>query len=126
MLNNIIYTALNKSAITALVGKYKTKAAIFSDMLIPQDYSVTAASINFYYSAPYNAALDYSQLTYTINCRAYSMTESQALAQAVKTAINRVSGSDYYISVNVLPTINPADDRDNYNSIVEAIIKKRG
>lgn len=126
MLNSIIYNVLNVSPITSLLGTYKTKTAIFSDALIPQDFTANAASINFYYSESYNAALSFNELKYYINCRAYTMNESQAIANAVKTAINRLSGADYYISVNVLPTIAPEDDRDNYNSIIEATIKKRG
>jgi hypothetical protein len=126
MLNSIIYTILNVPSITNLLGTYKTtKKALFSDVAIPQDCTATA-TINFYYSESYSAAESYNQLVYTINCRAYTMAESQTIAQAVKAAINRVNGPDYYISVEVLPTISPVDDRDNYNSTIQATIKKRG
>lgn len=124
MLNSTIYNALNVSGITALLGTYKTKTAIFSDALIPQDCTAEK-TINFYASAPYSGVVEYSELIYTINCRAKTMKDSQTIAAAVRTAINRVSGIDYYITVDIIPTIPPADDRDNYNTPVEAKLKKR-
>lgn len=72
-----------------------------------------------------SGATDYTVTQYAINCRAETRNESEIIADAVLTAINRVSFSDYYIVCETLPVIPPADDRDNYNCIVQAILKKR-
>jgi hypothetical protein len=118
-----LYDALNVAAITALVGTYESAPAIFNDSLIPQEYTGTA--INFYLATPFDARIDWHLYAFTINCRASTYAESIDLADAVQEEINRKNYSGYYINCVVLPTISPADDTDDYNTIVEATLKKR-
>ena len=44
-------------------------------------------------------------------------------ADAVITAINRVNFTGYYITCTALPEIGPADETDNYNTIVQATMQ---
>lgn len=118
-----LYDALNVSDITDLLGTYKTGKALFSDNRIPANCDVDA-TINFYMDAPWRDT-EYQEYRYTINCREKTYQKSRSIMDAVITEINRKAYSDYYIFCSVLATIPPADDRDNYNTPIQAIIKKR-
>lgn len=115
--------AVNVSAITGLLDSYGTGKALFNDNLIPEDFTGNK-SINFYMAGPL-LNREYEEYRYTLHCRAKTYKESIAIAYAVQTAINRVNYSDYYILCGALATIPPADSTDNYNTPVEALIKKR-
>lgn len=118
-----MYTALNVSTVTAEVGTYKSESAIWAATLIPPAY--TGDGINFYLSEPYDARMDIEIYNYIINCRSDSETQSHAIANAVLTATNRKFNNDYYISCTVQQTLPPADETDDYNTIVNATLKKR-
>jgi len=120
-----MYTALNITDITSLLDTYASSPALFSDDLLPQDFGADKKSINYYRVGLYDGGLEYSNYSYSINCRAKSKTESETIAQAVKDGINRTSYSDYFIVVNVLQTIPPIDDTDSYNTPLETTIKGR-
>lgn len=119
-----LYDALNISAITDLLDGFLTGKGLFSDNLIPQSFSGTE-SINFYMVSPYNGGLNYNDYSYSINCRSNTYSGSRAIAEAVKTGINRVSYSTYYIVLSVLSTIPPQDETDVYNTPIEVTIKSR-
>ena len=118
-----MYTALNVSTVTDEVGTYGTDSAIWSAAQIPQDYN--GDGINFYLNDPYDARLDIGIYSYTINCRSSSEPQSHAIANAVLTAVNRKSDSGINISCTVQQTLPPADDSDDYNTIVIATLKTR-
>lgn len=118
-----LLTAVNVSAITNLLDAYGTGKALFSDSLIPSDFTGNK-SINFYMAVPFTNR-EYKEYRYTIHCRAKTYNESIAIAYAVYTAINRVHYTDYFILCDVLSTIPPQDVNDNYNTPVEALIKQR-
>lgn len=118
-----MFTALNVAGVQATIDSYGANYALWADDVIPQGF--IGKSINFYRSEDISGATDYTIYQYTINCRADLRSTAEAIAEAVLTAINRVSFVGYYIVCSVLPVIPPADDRDNYNCIVQAILKKK-
>lgn len=123
-----VYTALNVSGVTDLLSAYSfsdgSKPSLHSNRKLPDDVLKTDKSILFYMSDPYNALLDVDQYTFTIACRAPSYTESREIASAVLDNINRVSYTNCYISCQLLPTIPPANEKDNFNTVVEAKVFK--
>lgn len=118
-----IYTALNVTGITNLLGSLGTTKALWGATVIPQTYE--GASVNYYRSDLVSGALEYTLERWSINCRAYTQGEAETIADAVMTAINRVHFDGYYFICDVLPVIHPADSTDNYNCVVEATLKKR-
>ena len=120
-----MYTALNVAGVTSLIGEYPTGTpAIWSDTLMTQEY--TGDGINFYLDSGYDPRLDIDIYPYIINCRASTFSDSVTLGNAVLTAIHRKSFNDYYISCNdVLQTLPPVDETDDYNTIITATLKKR-
>lgn len=118
-----MFDALNVSSVTSAIGTYGSAPALWGDILIPKGF--IGKSINFYVSASYDLRREYIQGVYTINCRAATHGEAEAIAKAVISAVNRTSYSTYYIGCQILPVIPPADETDNYNCIVEAILKKK-
>lgn len=118
-----LYDALNVSSVTSLLGTYGSGYALFADSRIPSDYTSIAPSVNFYLSGTFNSIEGYTITTMTINCRAATSLLSRALADAVITAINRVNFTGYYITCTALPEIGPADETDNYNTIVQATMQ---
>jgi hypothetical protein len=121
-----LYSAVNVSAVTTLLDADTTTSsgkALYADSRIPQSFTGNK-SINFYMAYTYNPK-EYEEYRYTIHCRAKTYLESIAIAYAVLNEIHRVNYTGYYIYCSVLATISPADDTDNYNTPVEALIKKR-
>ena len=116
-----LYTALNTAAITAKVDTFKSAAAIFSDMLIPQDFTGNK-SINFYMASRTQDS-EVEIYTYTINCRALTYNLSRDIANAVINAISRKNYSDCFIYITPQATLSPLDDRDTYNTTLEAVVK---
>ncbi|MCP4589097.1 hypothetical protein [Pseudoalteromonas sp.] len=115
-----MYSALNVSAITDLLDTYLSQPAIFDNVLIPQSFGGNK-SINYYLTSQYSSEAEIYD--YTINCRAATMGESRTIASTVIDTISRENGSNYYIYCEVLATISPADDLDNFNTPLTATIK---
>ena len=119
-----LYEALNVTSITDLLEDFLTGKSLFVGSLVPQAFTGDA-SINFYMINPRNFGDSFEEYVYSVNCRDSSYTLSRTLAQAAIAAINRLNSSNYYIVCNLLATIPPADDTDNYNTPIEATIKLR-
>ncbi len=119
-----IYSVLsNDTDVTDIVG-----TSVYNARMVPQT-DTSAETINCYQSGTYNAAEEFFQTTWSIDCRAGTEQESQELAQAVESALNRksasVGGYLYFGTISILPTIQPADDADVYNTPVEIIARRR-
>ncbi len=114
-------TALNQTDITDLLDTYKTEAAVFDNVLVPQKFT-DDASINFYLSSS-EGETEVEIYNYIINCRHKTMAESRAIASMVIDTINRVSTTDYFITCEIQGSISPQDDTDNFNTPVAARIK---
>lgn len=119
-----IYDALNVSGVTSLLGTYNSDYALWADSRIPADYTSVSPSVNFYLSGEFDDREGYSVAEFTINCRAQTSYLSRYVAGAVSRAINRVNFSGYYITCNTMGEIGPADETDNYNTVVIATINK--
>ena len=119
-----IYAALNVVGITGLLDDYKTGKALFSESVMPEDFT-GQKSVNYYMISSFNGGLEYSEYRYSISCRAATQGEALTIASAVFDALNRSSYGDYYIVCSVNPVIPPADDTDNFNVPVEIILKTR-
>jgi len=85
--------------------------------------TVNFRTINYYRQTPLDGSLPYKAGSYTINCRAYTQTESEALADAVYTALNQVSDASHNCYCIKEVTIPPLDETDNFNSRITANIK---
>lgn len=120
----MIYTTLsNDSAVTAIVS-----TNIVNARLIPETIT-SLKTINFYRTTPFNAALEYFDLTWSIDCRSDVESQSLEIADAVKDALNRenitVGGKDYYAVVSILATIPPVNTSDVYNTPVQVRLRRR-
>lgn len=120
-----MYEALNVAGIYNLLDEFNGDPAIFDDVIISRDMDVGAKTINFYRTSARPCGVDYEIYNYTINCRAQTQGEAQTIANAVIENINRIVISDYNIVCTLLAVIPPADERDNYNCPIEAVIKLR-
>ena len=119
-----IFAALNVSAITSLLDyKTGTTPAMWADS-IPQSFTKNK-SINFYLTDRIDGGLEYTLQRWTVNCRAATKSEAEAIGTAVFNQINRRSYTDYYLLCSILPVIFPADDTDNYNCVIEVTLKKK-
>lgn len=118
-----LYSALNVNAVQVVVDAYGSGYAIFNDRVIPADCECQK-TINFYMTAPYDPNMEIEYYRYSISCRAQTGNESQVIANAVITAINRVHYTGYFITCKLLQVIPPMNETDNYNSPVEVLIKK--
>ena len=123
-----LYSALNISAVTTglddyVIGEVTHKALFFGNVL-PTDFSGDKA-INFYMSTMYNAALEYGDYRYTVNCRAKSYNESLTIAKSVIDNINRVNENDSFFICFLLATVPPIDETDNFNTPVEVRIQEK-
>lgn len=123
-----IYTSLNVSAITSLLATYADAPngkAMFEDNVIPSDVLCkTDVTINYYPSAPIDGGLEYGEYHYYINCRAGTYYISRNLAETVFNTINR-HGSGYLIVAQLLSTVEPKDETDNYNTPLSIILKTK-
>lgn len=118
-----IYSILsNNSAVTAIT------TAIYNSRLIPETETSTE-TINFYRTNSFNAALDYFDAIWSIDCRAKNEYEAYDLAEAVKNALNRktstVGGCIYFGTISILPVIPPIDETDVYNVPVEINLRRK-
>jgi hypothetical protein len=122
-----MYDALNNTDITDLLTTYGTRKAIFEDLLVPEDVPATATTINYYRISSLDGGLDYTQVDWSVNCRANTYNASLALAQKVFEETNRINGTnaDYHILCRILQTIPPLDATDNYNTPIAATLKTR-
>ena len=118
-----LMTVVDVSAIRAKVDAYGSRYAIWHDDLIPQDFT-GQKSINFYMQSK-TAESEVDIYSYLINCRAATMNESIDIAYTVQNTINRKSNFDCFIYIQPLATIPPMDDRDNYNTPLDCIVKMR-
>lgn len=119
-----VYTALNVTNVTDLLDTFEGEKALFSDSLIPQTFGGDK-SINFYMASPFSGGMEYNLYIYTANCRAKSYSDSRTIAEAVRSEVNRKKYTGCFMVANVLGTISPEDDTDNYNTPVEIIIKAK-
>lgn len=118
-----IYTILsNDTAVTAIT------TAIYNARMVPATEESTE-TINFYRSAPFDAAMTYFDTVWSIDCRAKSEYTAYDLADTVKDALNRkssaVGGYIYFGTISILPAIPPADDADVYNVPVEINLRRK-
>jgi len=112
---------------TITADSYKKNSAASSETdLITNgqlEPNVLFNTINFYRETSINGFLPHIEADYSINCRAYTQSDSEAIAAAVNTALNRMSGQGYSIICTIEAAIPPADKTDNYNTRVTAKIK---
>ena len=119
-----LHTLLSDATITALLTD--GASGIWYDTVIPDETTETQdATINYYRIAPVDGGMEYMQTSYSINCRAGSMADAEAIATAVHAKVNRYSSGGYHFISSVLSTIPPLDLTDNYNAPIEIISRAR-
>lgn len=125
---DLIYTALNVTAITDLLDSYVMNSvsykALFHDSIIPS-YLTVKNSINYYLISPIIGGTEIEQYEYSINCRAETFNASLTMAYIVHTALNRIHGVNSFKISSVLKTIPPVDETDVYNTPLTINLKKR-
>ena len=125
--DNQLKEVLTVSAITSLIDTFSdsvaTYPAIFNANVLPS-YFKGAKSINFYVASPISGGLEYANILFTVNCRANSYPESRAIQDMVFNTINREKSSlGGFFKCDILATIPPQDETDNFNSIVEILLR---
>lgn len=113
-----IYSYLNVASITDLLDSYGAGKMLIQDDLLPSDFSGNK-SINYYVSTSFNGGLEYKTIVWAVNCRAATYGESLTIAEAVYDNLNRLNKEHNALFAFINPTIPPADETDNYNTIVE-------
>jgi len=119
-----IYNVLsNDATVTGYVG-----TSIYNARMVP-DTDTSAETINFYMTGNFDAALEYGDFTWSIDCRSTEEAGALTIAIAVKDALNRehksVSGYHYFGTVTILPVIPPVDNVDVYNMPVQLRVTRR-
>ncbi len=120
-----LFNALNVPTVTVLLDTVAGVIGIFSGSIIPQWFTSDKV-INFYMTGQYSGGNENEEFLYTINCRAKTFAESQAIAQAVFFVLNRRNIGNMYFVCDILRTIPPENDADTFNTPIEILIKKRG
>lgn len=123
-----LYTTLNADAgVIASLGT-SSEHPIFNARLVPADRT-ERKTINMYRIDPFDASLEYFESRWSIDCRADSEYDSQSIAGAVTTALNRVHklsvGKMYFGTISILSTIPPINESDQYNTSVQILIRRR-
>jgi hypothetical protein len=122
---DFIYSTLSTDAgVTALAPAVN----IYTDTMVPET-DTADNTINFYMSGNFNAALEYFEVEWSIDCRAKKGYTAIDMATAVTSAINRVSatvgGFTYFATAEILPVINPVYDADKFNCPVQVRVRRR-
>ena len=119
------------SAITALLNTWIDSSnnvypMIINDDVCPSEWGLENATLNYYENIRDNFS-DYDDMTFTVNCRAFTRRKSKDLSEAIRAELHRVNGtgSDYFFTVSITATLQPFDERDNYNTIIDINIKGR-
>ena len=112
-----IYTELStNTAITALVDD-------ISQGRVPKDLGKHSTTINFYLLSPIDVSLPFNEAIYTVNCRAENYSTADDLANTVITELNRKFGDNYFLNFVKLPVIDPLDETDNFNAVIECKVR---
>ena len=122
-----LYSVMNADAgIIAALGT-SSNHPVFNARMVPSDRT-ERKTINFYRLDPFDATLEYFTSKWSIDCRADSEYDSQAIASAVTFALNRVhilvDGKTYFGTISILATIPPLNDADQYNTSVQIQIRR--
>lgn len=87
--------------------------------------TVQFKTINYYRDTSISGYLPHVQTTYSINCRAYTQSDAEAIATAVNGALNKQTTSSVNIYCQLEAVIPPRDEQDNYNARLTAFIKSK-
>ena len=127
---NKLQSLLNIPAITSQLSTFTINSTAYPMLLnghvLPSEWGPQASTINYYLSQNVAGGLDYGDYVYYINCRAASESTSRAIASTVFNALNRISRPDTGAVCSVMPTIPPADETDNCNTIIELRMRTNG
>ena len=127
---NKLQSLLNTPAITGQLSTFTIGSTSYPMLLnghvLPSEWGPQASTINYYLSQNVAGGLDYGDYVYYINCRAASESASRAIASTVFNTLNRLSRPDTGAVCSVMPTIPPADETDNYNTIIELRMRTNG
>jgi len=121
---DFIYSILsNDSTVTALVPA----ADITEGPLVPQN-NRTQETINYYRTGPYSGRAEWFETRWSADCRSKTYKNSRDISTAVLDALNRVNatvnGNRYYAVAEILPTLQPVDRQDVYNTPVEIYLRR--
>jgi len=120
---NVNITALLNTWTDGLSNVY---LMIVNDDVCPSDWGLENSSLNYYENTRDNFS-DYGDITFTVNCRAFTRKKSKSLSEVIREELHRVdgTGSDFFFTVSITGTLRPVDERDNYNTIIDINIKAR-
>jgi hypothetical protein len=85
--------------------------------------TVQFRTVNYYRESTIDGFLPHKEADYSINCRAYTQAEAEALASAVFSALNMVGDANHNCLCSLEVIIPPRDEQDNFNARVNARIK---
>ncbi len=111
-------TILNDPAITGLLSD---PSYVWYSTIQP-DKGPKVSAINYYRSTLIPPD-DWLDVKYSVNCRAKTEAEAEAIAREVRNVLNRHSSGSIFMTAAVLGVIRPADPTDNFNAPVEITVK---
>ena len=127
---NQLQALLNVSAITGLLDTFfigETEYPMLVHGMVMDDaWGPQKSTINYYQAESISGGIDYGDYVYYINCRAAKESDSRTIAHTVFNQINRLTRGQYNAVCALLKPIPPADETDNFNSIVEIKLRTKG
>ena len=125
-----LQSLLYVSAVTSLLDTFtvglNTYPMLMYGTVMPDEWGPQASTINYYQADSISGDLEYGAYTYYVNCRAATESESRLIAIAVFGQLNRLVKSNLSAVCSLLKPIPPADETDNFNTIVKVDIRTRG
>ena len=121
-LDTLLKTQSIVSFLVNFNASWTSYPAIFNDVVIPKTFKKDN-SINYYTVSNFQGGLEYDSIKYTVNCRSNGYVRSRAIQEEVFNVINRVTNEGAFFRCDKLPVIPPRDETDNYNAIVEILLR---
>ena len=111
--------------LTAVSYKIKSTDSATTTLLLNGKLSPTVQfrTVNIYRETAIDGFLPHKEADYSINCRAYTQADSEALAIAVFNAINKLGDASHNCLCQIEAVIPPRDEQDNFNCRVTARMK---
>lgn len=121
----MIFNGLVIPELTAVSYKIKSTDADTTTLLLNGKLRPTVQfrTVNIYRETPIDGYLPHKEADYSINCRAYTQADAEALAIAVYNALNKQGDSQHNCLCLIEQVIPPRDEQDNYNARITAKMK---
>ena len=115
----------NNTNITDLLDSFNSDFMIENSEVCPNSWELEKSTLNYYETNRDNYS-KYDDITFTTNCRAFKYVDSKNIAEVIKTELHEKTVDNYIFTVVLLgSTLKPADERDNYNTIIDINVRQK-